>query len=397
MPEDPRGRVVGEPRAARGWAGPAAGPARGGAAAPARRGCSGVGIVLEEPQAGRARQGEDGGRGPLPQAAQVLAEAGLERTEGAALEPLDEAAHEADRVLEGEPRVALAPLRPTPAASRARRRSAAAPIRPGASVRRLAGRMRVQEGESQRRQDGRGPQVALDPVDDRGQADQLARRVEGEQLVDQVLGAVDRPGSARAGRRGPRRPRRRHASRTRSSSSSGAWRCSDAAALVAADRAAVVPGDRSRLGSLGAGLRGRVDRPEISSMTSVRAQVAQRVAYRSPSETFRLDSRRGDAAIPWNAASRWRTSGGRSTTSASTRVSGLDSREIARRCRSTAARATQPPRPKRSATTSPALEWSSIRDATRAGGGGGADRSNAGRENPGSWSEGEARPLIGRC
>ncbi len=57
--------------------------------------------------------------------------------------------------------------------------------------------------------------------------------------------------------------------------------------------------------------------------------------------------------MPWNAASRWRTSGGRRTTSASIRVSGLDSSEMARRCRSTAARATQPPRPKRSATTSP--------------------------------------------
>ena len=39
-------------------------------------------------------------------------------------------------------------------------------------------------------------------------------------------------------------------------------------------------------------------------------------------ETLRLDSRRGEADMPWNAASRWRTSGGRSTTSASIRVSG---------------------------------------------------------------------------
>ena len=58
----------------------------------------------------------------------------------------------------------------------------------------------------------------------------------------------------------------------------------------------------------------------ISSATSVRSHVAQRVANRSPIETLRLDSRRGDAASPWNAASRWRTSGGRRTTSASIRV-----------------------------------------------------------------------------
>ena len=57
-----------------------------------------------------------------------------------------------------------------------------------------------------------------------------------------------------------------------------------------------------------------------SSATSIRPQVAQRVANRSPIETLRLDSRRGDAAMPWNAASRWRTSGGRRTTSASIRV-----------------------------------------------------------------------------
>ena len=117
-----------------------------------------------------------------------------------------------------------------------------------------------------------------------------------------------------------------------------------------------------------------------SSTTSIRPQVAQRVANRSPIETLRLDSRRGEAASPWNAASRWRTSGGRRTTSASIRVSGLDSSETARRWRSTAARATQPPRPNRSATTSPGPVWSSIRAATSAGGGAGASRSKTGSE-----------------
>ena len=47
----------------------------------------------------------------------------------------------------------------------------------------------------------------------------------------------------------------------------------------------------------------------------------------------------------------------------------------ARRWRSTAARAIQPPRPCRSATTSPGAVCASIRAATRSGDGGGASRS----------------------
>jgi len=124
-----------------------------------------------------------------------------------------------------------------------------------------------------------------------------------------------------------------------------------------------------------------------SSATSIRPHVAHRVAKRSPIETLRLDSPRGDADMPWNAASRWRTSGGRSTTSASIRVSGLDSIEMARRCRSTAARATQPPRPARSATTSPGPVWASIRAASRSAGGAGANRSKTGRLPPTSARE----------
>ena len=104
-------------------------------------------------------------------------------------------------------------------------------------------------------------------------------------------------------------------------------------------------------------------------------------------------SPRGEAAIPWNAASRWRTSGGRRTTSASIRESGLDSIETVRRCRSTAARATQPPRPNRSATTSPGPVCCSIRAATTAGGGAGEIRSKTGSEKPGRASRGP-RPVI---
>ena len=92
--------------------------------ADARRRCAAAGrrrLVVQDAQAGRAREREDRGRGPLPQAAQVLAEPGLERPERAALEPLDEAADEADGVLEGQPRVALAPLGRASGAGRGRR------------------------------------------------------------------------------------------------------------------------------------------------------------------------------------------------------------------------------------------------------------------------------------
>ena len=102
--------------------------------------------------------------------------------------------------------------------------------------------------------------------------------------------------------------------------------------------------------------------------------------------------------MPWNAASRWRTSGGRSTTSASIRVSGLDSSEIARRWRSTAARATQPPRPNRSATTSPGarVELDPGRDEGRRRRRRATARTPAAR-SPGSALGGRRRgPLIGQ-
>ena len=236
---------------------------------------------------------------------------------------------------------------------------------------------RVEEGQAQRRQDRGRAQVALDPLEDGAKTDELPRRVQVEQFVRQPLGPLDlgesgeQQGAHRVGPDiGPDPPlvvrvKRRLALLA-------------AAALVATDRAAIVAKDRASA---------RRRRPASSSTdqvnssaTSIRPQVGQRVANRSPIETFRLDSRRGEAASPWNAASRCRTSGGRSTTSASIRVSGLDSSETVRRCRSTAARATQPPRPKRSTTTSPGPVWSSIRAATSEGDGAGAIRSKMGSE-----------------
>ena len=171
-----------------------------------------------------------------------------------------------------------------------------------------------------------------------------------------------------------------------------------AAALVAADRAAVVPGDRSRLGRLGAGLGGRVHRPRELVDDQRPPQVAQRVAYRSPSETFRLDSRRGR---------------GRHALERRVEVAdvgrpqddlGEDAGQRARiRGRSPGAagrpRRGRPSRPVRTGRRRRHRRWSGPRSGTRRGPAGAAaptDR-RPGAENPGSWSEGEARPLIGRC
>ncbi len=125
-----------------------------------------------------------------------------------------------------------------------------------------------------------------------------------------------------------------------------------------------------------------------------RSHVAQRLAKRSVIDALRLESRRADAPRAWTAASRWRRSGGRRTISARRRSRGVDSRLTPLRWRSIAARATQPPRPNRSSTMSPGAEPASSRDATSAGGGGGANRSNAGRLNPGSARRSIARPAM---
>ena len=88
-------------------------------------------------------------------------------------------------------------------------RSGAGAARAGGQA---AGRQdRVEERQAQGGQDGRGAQVALDPLEDGAEADQLARRVQVEQLVGQGLGAVRRPGTGRAASRASRRPRRRPA------------------------------------------------------------------------------------------------------------------------------------------------------------------------------------------
>ena len=101
----------------------------------------------------------------------------------------------------------------------------------------------MQEGQTERGEDRGGPQVALDALHDRAQGDELAGRVQVEQLVGEALGTGDvREARSKRGahRVGPYIGRyaphvvgiERRLALLRAS------------ALVAADRAAVVPGDR---------------------------------------------------------------------------------------------------------------------------------------------------------
>ena len=98
--------------------------------------------------------------------------------------------------------------------------------------------------------------------------------------------------------------------------------------------------------------------------------------------------------MPWNAASRWRTSGGRRTTSASIRVSGFDSSEIG----PALAVERGPGDPAAAAeqvgddVAGPVC--ASIRAATSAGGGAGASRSKIGSAGAGSGFGYDDRPVI---
>ncbi len=202
-----------------------------------------LGVVVEGRQPARAGQREDRRGGPLAQAAEVLAEPGLDRTRRPAFEPLDVPADEPECVLEGEPRVALAEL--------GARRLPDVPRRdaqrggPALAGRQPAGRQDgVDEGQTKRGEDRGGTELAFDPLDDGAETDQLAAGVEVEQLVRKRLRAGDLGEAVeqrRPHRLGPDIGRR-------AAQVVGVERrlaLFGAAPLVAADRAPVVPGDRS--------------------------------------------------------------------------------------------------------------------------------------------------------
>ena len=185
----------------------------------------GVRVVAQHDQAARATEGDHGRRRALAEAAQVLADPSLDRAGRPRFEALDEAADQPERVLEGLPRVALAEAMPLcgrtwPDDTRS------APVRPGWVASRLDGRIAWRSASrsaartgAARRSPSMRSRMAPEP-------DELAIRVQVEQLVGQVLrSGHDREARQEVGAHrlgtdiggGP----------FRSSGSSGAWRSSD--------------------------------------------------------------------------------------------------------------------------------------------------------------------------
>jgi len=165
---------------------PDAGPQRGPAAGFPER-LSRLGGEI--PEGARGHDPDHRRRGPFDETAQVGAEARFERAARGTLEALDEGADRPVALLEREPRVALAPRvrdrRPDRAAGDPEARHAAGP---GAEPAR--GQDRVQERQPERGLDRGSPQIALDAVEDRRQADELAVGVEIEDRPNQRVAAI---------------------------------------------------------------------------------------------------------------------------------------------------------------------------------------------------------------
>ena len=199
--------------------------------------------VPQQAEPRRARKAQHGCGGPFTKAAQVLSQAGLDGSHRPTVQALDEPPDKAERVLEGEPRIALAELR---AARQSDVPGGDAECRSPAGLSGEAARRkdRVEQRQAQRCQHRGGPQVALDPLQDGRQADQLAGCMEVQQFVDKGLrpGDVGEPGAEG------------HACRVRTDIGGGAalvigiqrgLSMLSAAALVAADPTAIVPYDRA--------------------------------------------------------------------------------------------------------------------------------------------------------
>ena len=289
----------------------------------------------------------------------------------------------------------------------------------------------MEEGEAEGRRHLGRPQLALDPREDRlASGLELARRVEVEQLLEQAAGlvlereaagdllarhrvvvrrrregevgrppaprgAAPRPGRAGRGRPGSERSAGSAAVRWRPVPVRHAGRGPDSGRASAPTTAAgrLPPRRRSAVRPSARPGRRPAPRPARRGRVSFRTSGrAWRTARRStPAGST---SRAGAAATAWKAASRWRRSGARTTTSARRRVSGDVSMETARRPSASAVRATHPPRPKRSTTTSSGAVVASIRAAIRSAGRAGARRAR--RSGASSGSAGSTRRMSRR-
>ena len=171
-----------------------------------------VGLGLERAERRRRAEPDHDVGHALGEALEVFAEPCGHQPQRRALETLDEAADQAEAVLERQPRIALAPL----AAGRQADPSAADPeVRDAARVAVQPGcrQQRMKQRETHRRLDGCRSEVAFDPLEDGLEAHQLPGRMQVEELLDERVVAVDRrepvahrpPGrAARVGRLDPR-------------------------------------------------------------------------------------------------------------------------------------------------------------------------------------------------
>ena len=197
---------------------------------PNARRCPGAPVagqfVAQRHQAGGAGEPQERRRRPLTQAAKILTEPGLDRPQAAPVQALDEPADEAKGILEGEPGIALTPLRdarvPNMPAGDPQGAGSARPSRQ--STRWEDG---VEQRQTKRRQDRRGSEIgisirsriAASPINCRGVWS--PRSSPGRSGAPSISGNLVRssarvaatPGSAKA--------------RARSSVSSGDWRCSE--------------------------------------------------------------------------------------------------------------------------------------------------------------------------
>ncbi len=147
-------------------------------------------LEAQAAQRPRGRLLEHHGGRPLREAAEVITQASRDGPPGAALQALHESTHHADAVLECEPRVALPPR-----GSARELHVALGDLQwghaTGGGRETAGGRDGVKEGEAKGGDDRRGPEVALDPLEDGAECRKLAGRVEVQQLVAQELAALE--------------------------------------------------------------------------------------------------------------------------------------------------------------------------------------------------------------
>ena len=148
-------------------------------------------LGLESAERGWRPESDDGGRDPLAETPHVVPEADEGRAVRTTLESLDEPTDDAVAVLERQPRVAFAPLlagrQLHPAGMDAQIGDPA-----GEAIEPARRWDRMEEREAERRLHRGGPEIRVDPLEDRLEPIELPWRVEVEDLVDQRIVPIER-------------------------------------------------------------------------------------------------------------------------------------------------------------------------------------------------------------